>query len=84
MMSLVSDGLPSIESDIISLKEYFGLSTYDETSSLEMNRYNKNRKDKEKHHQENHTNFIALDRIKGIFCSLRSIHQMYYIFRSFL
>ncbi len=45
--------------------EYFGLSTYDETSSLEMNRYNKNRKDKEKHHQENHTNFIALDRIKG-------------------
>lgn len=45
--------------------EYFGLSNYDETSSLEMNRYNKVREEKEKYHRENHTNFIALDRTKG-------------------
>ncbi len=45
--------------------EYFGLSTYDETSNLELQRYEKNRKQKEEYHRIHHTKFISLDTKKG-------------------
>lgn len=45
--------------------EYFGLSNYNQNSTLEMNRYEYNRKRKENYHKEHHTKFIAIDRTKG-------------------
>ncbi len=45
--------------------EYFGLSSIDETSNLELERYEKNRKQKEEYHRIHHTKFISIDTQKG-------------------
>jgi len=44
--------------------EFFGLSSYDE-SSTDIKKYNTIRKKKEKYHREHHTKFISIDYIKG-------------------